>query len=157
MSPPSHLLPIPSFQIVTEPLFEFPESYSKFPLAIYFTYGIVNFCYPLHTSLLLPPSIPPCPQVCSLCLFFHCCPENKFISIIFLDSIYTHQYMLFIFLFLTCFTCIIGSSFIYPIKMDSNAFLFMAEQYSIVYMYHSFFVHSSGGDAYFKYISISLT
>ena len=29
-------------QPVTEPLFEFPESYSKFPLAIYFTYGIVN-------------------------------------------------------------------------------------------------------------------
>ena len=27
--------------------------------------------------------------------------------------------------------------------MDSNAFLFMAESYSIVYMYHSFFIHSS--------------
>ena len=53
------------------------------------------------------------------------------------------QYMIFIFLFLTCFTCIIGSSFIYLIKMDSNAFLFMAEQYSIVYMYHNFSIHSS--------------
>ena len=39
-------LPYPSpstLQSVTEPLFEFPESHSKFPLAIYFTYSNVNF------------------------------------------------------------------------------------------------------------------
>ena len=36
-----------------------------------------------------------------------------------------------------------GSSFIHLIRTDSNAFLFMAEQYSIVYMYHSFFIHLS--------------
>ena len=36
-----------------------------------------------------------------------------------------------------------GSSFIHLIRTDSNAFLFMAEQYSLVYMYHSFFIHSS--------------
>ena len=40
MFPPSHLPPHPTLQ--PEPLFEFPESYNKFPLAIYFTYGIVN-------------------------------------------------------------------------------------------------------------------
>ena len=39
--------------------------------------------------------------------------------------------------------CIIGSRFIHLIRTDSNAFLFMDEQYSIVYMYHSFFIHSS--------------
>ena len=38
--------------------------------------------------------------------------------------------------------CIIGSRFIYLIRIDSNVFLFMAESYSIVYMYHSFFHHS---------------
>ena len=27
--------------------------------------------------------------------------------------------------------------------MDSNAFFLIAEEYSIVYMYHSFFIHSS--------------
>ena len=43
MFPPSHIPPHPSLQRVTEPLFEFPESYSKFPLATYFTHGIVNF------------------------------------------------------------------------------------------------------------------
>ena len=80
--------PHPTLQPVTEPLFEFPESHSKFPLAIYFTYGIVNF----------------------ICLFLHCCPENKFISTIFLDSICMCQYMIFIFLFLTHFTLALGLS-----------------------------------------------
>ena len=39
--------------------------------------------------------------------------------------------------------CITGSRFIYLIRTDSNVFLFMAEYYSIVYMYHNFFIHSS--------------
>ena len=37
----------------------------------------------------------------------------------------------------------VGSRFIHLIRTDSNAFLFMAEYYSIVYMYHNFFIHSS--------------
>ena len=36
-----------------------------------------------------------------------------------------------------------GSSFIHLIRTDSNVFFLMAEQYSIVYMYHSFLIHSS--------------
>ena len=39
--------------------------------------------------------------------------------------------------------CIIGSSFIHFIRTDSNVFFLMAELYSIVYMYHSFLIHSS--------------
>ena len=39
--------------------------------------------------------------------------------------------------------CIIDSSFIHLIRTDSNVFFLMAEQYSIVYMYHSFLIHSS--------------
>ena len=39
--------------------------------------------------------------------------------------------------------CLIGSGFIHLIRTDSNVFLFMAEYYSIVYMCHSFFIHSS--------------
>ena len=39
--------------------------------------------------------------------------------------------------------CIIGSRFIHLIRTDSKAFLFMAEWYSIVYMYHNFFIHPS--------------
>ena len=36
-----------------------------------------------------------------------------------------------------------GSSFIHLIRTDSNAFFLMAEQYSIVYMYHRFLIHLS--------------
>ena len=41
---------------VTEPRFEFPESYSKFPLASYFTYASV------YASMLLSPFISPSPS-----------------------------------------------------------------------------------------------
>ena len=45
-------------------------------------------CYSLNLShSLLPPL---CPQVCSLYLRLHCCPANRFISTIFLDSIHIH-------------------------------------------------------------------
>ena len=36
-----------------------------------------------------------------------------------------------------------GSSFIHLIRTDSNVLFLMVEQYSIVYMYHSFLIHSS--------------
>ena len=39
--------------------------------------------------------------------------------------------------------CIIGPRFTHLIRTDSNVFLFMAEHYFIVYMYHNFFIHSS--------------
>ena len=44
---PSHL----TLQPVAEPLFEFPESHSKFPLAICFTRGIINFYVTLSIRL----------------------------------------------------------------------------------------------------------
>ena len=36
-----------------------------------------------------------------------------------------------------------GSSFIHLIRTDTNEFFLIAGQYSIVYMYHSFLIHSS--------------
>ena len=39
--------------------------------------------------------------------------------------------------------CIIGSRFIYLIMTDSNVSLLKGENYSIVYMYHSFFIRYS--------------
>ena len=39
--------------------------------------------------------------------------------------------------------CIMGSSFIHLIRTDSNEFFLTAEWYSMVYMYHSFLIHSS--------------
>ena len=48
---PSYLLPHPTLQPVTERLFEYPESHSKFPLAICYTHGIVNFYVTLSIHL----------------------------------------------------------------------------------------------------------
>ena len=56
MSPPS--LP-PTLQPVTEALFDFPESHSKFPLAACFTHGTVNFYVTLSIHLPSPSSPPP--------------------------------------------------------------------------------------------------
>ena len=87
--------------VVTEPWLELSESYSKYPLAIYFTYCSV------YVSMLLSPFIAPflpshtCPQACSLYLCFHCCSANRFISTIFLDFIYMYQSMIFVVQFLT--------------------------------------------------------
>ena len=58
---PSHLnisptsLPITPIYLVMEPQVDFPESYSNFPLAIYFTYG--NVCFnPIQSERHLNPS-----------------------------------------------------------------------------------------------------
>ena len=53
---PPITLPIPPISVDTEPLFEFSEPYTKFPLAIYFTYGNVSFhvILSMHLSLSSP-------------------------------------------------------------------------------------------------------
>ena len=82
---PPHSTPL----VVTEHWVKLPVSHSKSPLAICFTYGMYMFpCYSLSWSPSPFPLL--CPQVCSLCLYLHCCPINRFISTIFLDSIYMH-------------------------------------------------------------------
>ena len=50
-------LPTSPLQVDTEPLFEFPEPDSKFPLAIYLTYGNVGF----HVTLPIHLTLSPCP------------------------------------------------------------------------------------------------
>ena len=50
-----------------------------------------------------PPPLTSCPQVCSVCLCLHCYSSNSFISTIFLNSMYVHWYMVFVFPFLTYF------------------------------------------------------
>ena len=62
---------------------------------------------------------------------------------IFLNSIYLRSILYWCFSFWLTSLCIIGSSFIYLIRTDSNAFFLIAEEYSIVYTYHSFLIHSS--------------
>ena len=57
--------------------------------------------------------------------------------------IYALVYCIGCFSFWLTSLCIIGSSFIHLIRTDSYVFFLMAEYYSIVYMYHSFLIHSS--------------
>ena len=66
---------------------------------------------PIFSSSLL------CSQVCSLCLCLHCWPANKFISTIFLDSIYMCIWYLSFSFGLTSLW-IIGSMFIHLIETD---------------------------------------
>ena len=66
-----------------------PASHRNFPLAICFTYGNV------YGSVLFSQFIQPFPssivsKVCSLCRCLFSCPAKRFISTIFLDSIYMH-------------------------------------------------------------------
>ena len=56
-----------------------------------------------------------------ICLHLHCCPANKFISTIFLDSIYMHYIQYLFFSFWLTSLCIIGSRFIHLIRTDSHA------------------------------------
>ena len=71
------------------------------------------------------------------------CIANKFISTSFLDST-DKWYIIFVFLFLTYFTfCMTVSGSIHVFADDTISFIFMAEWYSIVYMYHIFFIHFS--------------
>ena len=94
MSPPSGAsLPPPTpphiSRLSQSTGFGFPVSYTKFPLAPYFinTYGKV--CATVLLSQLFLPRPPLlCPKVCPLYLCLLCCPANRIISTIFLDSIY---------------------------------------------------------------------
>ena len=92
--------PIPSISVVTEHWTELPVSYSKFPPAVYFTWG--NVCS--NTTLSTRPTLS-FPH-CALCLHLYYCPTNinRFIGTIFLDTIYMCPYTTFVFLFLTYFT-----------------------------------------------------
>ena len=110
--------------------FGFPPSHIELPLAIYLTYG--NICVSMLFSQIKshPLLLPLCPKVFSLCLCRLCCPAHRLVSTIFLDPIYRHLYMIFVFLFLTYFsihTEVTGSRFIHFIRTDSNVFLFIAK------------------------------
>ena len=80
-------------------------------------------CHFLNSSHPLLPSL--CTQVFSLCLHLHCCPANRFISTIFLDSTYMCVNMWYLFFsFWPTSLCIIDSRFTYLIRTDFDVFLF---------------------------------
>ena len=118
------------------------------------TYTHVHFIYGnvyvwMLLSQVMPPS-PSCPVtihlfIMSVSPLLPCKQDHRY----HLSRFYIYVLICeFVFLFLTYFICIIGSKFIHCIRIDSNVFLSIAEQYFIVYgmytiMYHNFFIHSS--------------
>ena len=99
-------------------------------------------CMYVNSNLPVHPTLPcACLHVHSLCLHLYSCPANRFICVIFLDSIYVAlTYHVFHYLTLLCVT---DTRSIYITTDEPILFLFMAEQYSIIYMYHIFFIHPS--------------
>ena len=112
---PLTLSPTSPLPLVIELRFEFPESYSKFPLAVYFTYGNVSF----HVTLFIHPILSFLTCLFSMSVY----PKNNFTGTIFLESINMHYYTIFVFLFLINSLCMIGCRFIHLIRTDSNSFL----------------------------------
>ena len=91
----SLLSPNPPLQVITEHQAGLLVLYSNFSPAIYFTHDSV------YMLMLLSPFVPLSlsPTVSTrlfLHLHLHSFPVNRFISTIFLDSIYMHQYAMFV-------------------------------------------------------------
>ena len=100
---------------------EFPETHSKFLLAIYFTHGDASFRVSLSIHLTLSSPLPVSISLFSMSVSL---PANKFFSTSFLDShIYALIYNFYLSLSDLTSLCIIGSSFIHLIRTDSDAFL----------------------------------
>ena len=83
-------------------------------------------CYSLKSSH--PCLLPQSPKVCSLYLCLFCYHVCRVVLAIFLNSIYMCVNILYwYFSFWLTSLCIIGSSFSYLIRTDSNAFFLIAE------------------------------
>ena len=110
---PSLWTALPPLQAVSEHQAALPALYSSFPLASCSTYGNVYVSMP-RSQFVTPSPSPTVSKVCFLYLQVYSCPEYKFISTIFLDSIYICVNVL-LFFFLTDFTLynrikVLGSS-----------------------------------------------
>ena len=119
---------IPWLYIVAEHWVELSASYSKFPLAIYFSYGYI------YVLVLLSQYAPPSPsETVSTSLFST--PESL---LLYCSTKQVNQYNFFRFricavIYDACFSlsltsfCVIGSRFTYLFRTDSNAFPCMTE------------------------------
>ena len=94
-------------------------------------------------SQFVPPvPTPVCPRVHSLCLLLYSCPASRCIYTVFFPRFHICALIRSVFLFLTS-VCRTDSRSIHITTDDPVSFHFMNEQYSIVRMYHIFFIHSS--------------
>ena len=110
----------------------------------WFILHMIFYMFQCHSPISsCPRPLPQSPKGCSMHLCLFCCLAYRVI-VTFFSVPYICVSILYwcLSFWLTSF-CIIGSSFIHLIRTDSNVFFLMTEKYSIVYMYHSFLIHSS--------------
>ena len=100
------------------------------------------WCYFLHSSHSLPPRL--CPQVCSLHLYLHSFPIDRFIDTIFLDSICVNVVYLFFSFWLTSL-CITGSKFIHLTRKYKFSILTIPKYGTIHNGYVYLYPHLVGG------------
>ena len=98
----------------------------------------------VNPSLPFYPSPASCPgnHVCFLHLWLSFCFVNRFICTVSLESTYKQYNVIFVFLWLTSLSMKITRFF----HITANGFIlffYMAKLYSIVCIYHTFFIHSS--------------
>ena len=110
-------------------------------------------CYSLKSSQ--PCLLPLSPNICSSDLCLLCCPACRVIGIIILNTKYMRYCTVFVFLFLTYFTLYNRLEAHHLIRTDLDVFLFMAESYFIVYMYHNFLILTSLSTSYLTTLSTS--
>ena len=91
---------------------------TSYQLSILHMVVCVYWCYFLNSSHPLPPSLYPQAHPFHLCLHFF--PANRFINIIFLDSMFALIYLFFSFWLATF--CITGSNLIHITRTNSNSF-----------------------------------
>ena len=116
MSPPSHLPPHPTpLGCHRAPdLSSLHHTANSHWLSVLHMVTYMFQCYSLYSSHPLLPTL--CSQIRFLYLHLHCCPANRLISTIFLESIY-----MYVFICLICFSlfslCKIVSRFIQDFQM----------------------------------------
>ena len=115
-----------------------PQAISRLPLAIDFMHNSMHMSAPLSQLIPSSPSPPPRPHGHSLHLHLYSCPANRYHFSRFHICVNT-RYLLF---WLTSLW-MTGSRSILVSKNDPISFLFMAEQYSLVYTHHIVFIHLS--------------
>ena len=130
MSPPSqslfHLPLLPTLQPVSERLFEYPESHSKFPLAICYTHGIVNFYVTLSIHLPFSLLFSHLVHMSVLYVCFSIAALKINLSVSSLQIPYIYVSIRYLYSLSDLLHYIMGCSFIH-LRTDSNAFLFTAE------------------------------
>ena len=130
--------PIQSIHVITEHWAELPVLYSRFPLAFYFTGGSVFMSNLIFQFI--PPSSSLQVSTCWFSVPASSLPALQLGSLVPFFKIPCTWVNIFFFPFLTYFTLQEGVQICPPVYRWLNFVPFYGWKYSIVYMYHIFFI-----------------